>query len=144
MTDFVQRCDAAEIAQVLAAAAQPQSRLVLDRELDAVIPEVVRITTASLWQLSLWREPGEGLTKTLQAVSPDRRQWDRGCQRHWLGDGSVIEPLELISAQQREALDVRLFSAVAMPPRDVGMALMPDLQQIKPKARPVQRRRVKA
>lgn len=138
------RCDAAEIADVLVAAAQPKSWLVLDQPLEGVVPEVIRITTASLWQLSLWREPGEGLTSTLQAVSPDLRQWDWGCQRHWLGDGSVIEPLELIGAQCREALDVRLFSAVAMPPRDVGMALMPDLQQIKPKARPVQRRRVKA
>lgn len=140
----MKRCDAAEIAQVLAAAAQPNSRLVLDRPLDAVMPEVVRITTASLWQLVLWREPGIGLTKTLEAVSPDRRSWNRGCQRDWLGDGSVIEPLDLITAQQREALDVRLFSAVEMPPRDVGMAVMPDLERIRPKARPQQRRRVKA
>lgn len=134
------RCDAAEIAQVLAAAAQPKSWLVTTLPLEAVVPEVVRITTAQLWQVALWREPGVGLTRTLQAVSPDLRSWDSGCQRDWAGDGSVIEPLALMTADQREALDVRLFDAVSMPPRDVGMVSLPDVDRIKP----VQRRRVRA
>lgn len=107
------------------------------------MPEVVRITTASLWQLVLWREPGEGLTKTLEAVSPDLRTWERGCQRDWMGDGSVIEPLELISVEQRGALDLRLFDAAAMPAPEQLYVSAPDIQRIRPKARR-RRRRVKA
>lgn len=140
----VRRCDAAEIAAVLTAAARPKSWLVLDQPLEAVVPEVVRITMASLWQLVLWREPGEGLTKTLEAVAPDLRFWERGCQRDWLGDGSVVEPLDLITSQQREALDVRLFDAVAMPSRVVGIVVLADLERITPKAKPQRRRRVPA
>lgn len=137
------RCDAAEIADVLAAAAQPQSWLVLDWPLEAVVPELVRFTTASLWQVELWRRPGDGLVSTCRAVSPDCRTWEWGCQRRWLDNGSVVEPLELIGESACVALDLRLLDAVAKPPRDVGVAFLPDLDRIKPKARPAQRRRVK-
>lgn len=141
--ELPERCDAAEIEAVLVAAAQPESRLILDRPMDVAAPAVVSLTTQKLWRVTLWRMPGAGLTSTLAAWSPDGRDWQLGCQRRWTGDGSSIDPLAALSTEQREALDQRLQRAVCWPQIDEALALVPDLAKVARKSRPAARRRVK-
>lgn len=119
-----QRCDAFDVVEVLIQAAQPESRLLLARPLLSDVSCIAWVTTSSLWRVSLLREPGEGLTQTLDAWAPDGRYWEHGCQRRWVGDGSVIDPLDQLSAEQRVALDVRLMRANCWP--DSGFSPMPD------------------
>ena len=108
-------CTAVQIAAVLREVAQPGSRVVVNRRVQDWGQSEVWLTTASLWTVGLWRTP-EGLVMTQEAVSPDGGRWRHGCQRRWLGDGSVIEPLELIGDELRKQLDARLLKAVALPP----------------------------
>ena len=120
----VERCDAADIAAVLIQAAQPGSRLLISKPLTRDQPCIAWVTTSDLWMVSLWREPGEGLTQTLDAWSPDGRCWERGCQRRWVGDGAVIDPLDQLSREQRVALDERLLRANCWP--QTAWCPMPD------------------
>lgn len=108
-------CTAEEIAVVLREVAQPGSRVVVNRRVQDWGQSEVWLTTASLWSVGLWRKP-EGLVMTQEATSPDGRHWRHGCQRRWLEDGGVIEPLELIGEELRRQLDARLLKAVALPP----------------------------
>lgn len=124
MADELQRCDASDVVEVLIEAAEPESRLLLARPLLSDVSCIAWVTTSSLWRVSLLREPGEGLTQTLDAWAPDGRYWEHGCQRRWLGDGSVIDPLDQMSAEQRVALDLRLMRANCWP--DSGFSPMPD------------------
>lgn len=131
--DGVERCDAAEIHQVLVAAAQPQSRLILDQPLGELhlVSGVVRFTTASLWRLELWCVCRQ-LVMTMQAVAPDGRRWDYGCQRKWDSTGAVIDPLELLSAEEREQLMARLEAAVSWPePHWEEGNVLPDFERRK-------------
>ena len=98
---------------MLAAAAQPGSHLLVEREPDDV-PGPVSFITADLWTCSLWRRVG-WLEWTMQAQAPDGRSWDHGCQRDWTGSGAVIDPLDGLSDRQRVALEHRLITAAAMP-----------------------------
>lgn len=100
---------------VLRDAARPGSLLVVDRPVQDWGEMAVWLTTAKLWGVGLWRSEGQ-LRMTLEATSPDRRRWRHGCQRRWLEDGGVVEPLELLSAQERQQLHERLLRAAAMPP----------------------------
>lgn len=109
------RCDASDVAGVLVQAAERELRLLLTRPLCEVTSSIAWITTESLWRISLWREPGIGLVQTLDALAPDLRSWVHGCQRRWDGDGSVVEPLDALTAQQRCALDARLLRANCWP-----------------------------
>lgn len=111
----VERCDAAELAAVLVQASEPGSKLLLAKPLSAATPCIAWVTTSSLWKLSLWREPGVGLAMTLDGWSPDGRYWERGCQRRWVEDGEVIDPLDQLTAEQRDALDARLMRANCWP-----------------------------
>ena len=108
------RCTAEEIAVVLRDAARPESWVVVNRPVQSWGETAIWMTTASLWKVGLWRDEG-GLQTTLEAVAPDRRHWVHGCQRRWLEDGGVIEPLELIGEEVRRQLDERLLRAVGMP-----------------------------
>jgi hypothetical protein len=108
------RCTAAEIAAVLRDAARPDSWVVVSRPAQEWGESAVRLITAKLWKVALWRNE-QGLQMTMEAVSPDRRHWQHGCERRWLEDGSVIEPLELLSQGERQALDQRLLRAMALP-----------------------------
>lgn len=133
------RCDAAEITAVLAAIAQPQSRIVLDRELDP-FPSPVGVTTDQLWRLLLWRRPPGGAEQTIGVTAPDGRRWEHGCQRWWTTSFEVIEPLDGLTAEQRQQLEQRLQRAVcwpdAEPTKTPVMVLNDEVQQ---KARPVRR-----
>lgn len=137
-----ERCDAAEIAAVLIAAAQPESRLILDRPMDVAAPAVATLTTQKLWRVTLWRMPGAGLTSTLAAWSPDGRDWQLGCQRRWLEDGAVIDPLDELTVDQRDALDARLRRAVCWPQLEETLAMLPleQLEKVSPAKRHVGRR----
>lgn len=110
-----ERCDAAEIAVVLRDVAAPGSRVVVNRPVQRWGATAVWLTSGALWRIGLWREEGAGLITTLEAVSPDRRHWQHGCERRWLEGGEVIDPLELIGERMRQQLDQRLLMAVAWP-----------------------------
>lgn len=103
---------------VLRDAARPGSWVVVNRPVQSWGETAIWMTTASLWKVGLWRNEG-GLQMTLAAVSPDRRDWQLGCQRRWMEDGGVIEPLELIGEEVRRQLDERLLRAVALPMGEV-------------------------
>lgn len=119
---------------MLAAAAQPESRLVLRTPLEA-IPGPIELVTADLWHVDLWRLADGELTWTMCASSPDRRTWHRGCQRHWETTGEVIEPLDFLAPEQRVALRQRLERAVSMPEPEGTTAAVtaPHLDRIRPK-----------
>ena len=120
-------CTAEEIAAVLRGVAQPGSRVVVNRRVQDWGKSLVWLTTGRLWVVGLWRTP-EGLAITQEAASPDGRRWRHGCQRRWLEDGGVIEPLELIGEELRRQLDARLLKAVALPPGPICPLWTPNLQ----------------
>ena len=124
---LLERCTAEEIAVVLREVAQPGSRVVVNRRVQDWGESEVWLTTASLWTVGLWRTP-EGFVTTQEATSPDGRRWRHGCQRRWLEDGGVIEPLELIGDEVRRQLDTRLLKAVAMPPGPMCPMWIPSVQ----------------
>jgi len=99
---------------VLRDAARPGSWVVVNKPVQSWGETAIWMTTASLWSVGLWRSE-DRLQMTLEAISPDRRHWQHGCQRRWLEDGGVIEPLELIGEEARQQLDERLLRAVGMP-----------------------------
>jgi hypothetical protein len=135
------RCTAEEISVVLAAAAQPQSAVILDQPIDPVSGPL-EFTTSALWRVRLWRDATQGLHHTQEAVSPDGRTWQWGCQRNWTTDGNIIEPLDMLTPEQRHQLDVRLQSAVAWPePELIASAVLPLQERVKAKAKPMRRAR---
>jgi hypothetical protein len=119
------RCTAADIAAVLAAAAQPQSRVILDHPLDDLLG-CIRLETDRLWTIELWRD-GAQLQHVMTAQAPDGRTWQRGCQRHWTTTGEVIEPLELLDSAQRMALQQRLAAAVCWPAPEHDDSAAPEM-----------------
>lgn len=126
----VERCDAAKIVAVLAAAAQPGSRLLLDQPIDHLVSGPVRFTTASLWRVSLWCCRGE-LMQTLEATAPDGRTWRYGCQRMWCADGSAIDPVMMLTNRQRNELYERLMAAMSWPePEWETRSTLPDFEAI--------------
>jgi len=140
------RCTAEEIAMVLRDVAKPGSRVVVNRKVQEWGEACVWVTTDRLWRVGLWRRAGEGLVRTLDAVSPDRRDWQWGCQRRWLEDGGVIEPLALLSEMERRALDQRLVNAVGLPSQGVCPMWTPgglegEPGEVKPARKPKKRRK---
>ena len=122
------RCDASEIAAVLVQAAEPESRLLLDAPVCQFTFSTAWMTTSSLWRIGLWRDPEQGLMQTLEAWAPDHRSWVWGCQRRWAGDGSVVEPLDALTAQQRSALEARLLRANCWPQTAICPLHVPGLE----------------
>ena len=112
---------------VLREVARPGSRVVVNRRVQDWGESLVWLTTGRLWVVGLWRTP-EGLAITQEATSPDGRRWRHGCQRRWLEDGGVIEPLELIGEELRRQLDARLLKAMALPPGPICPLWTPNLQ----------------
>lgn len=139
--ELPERCDAAEIKAVLVAAAQPESRLILDRPVQVGTPTVVTFTTQKLWRVTLWRTPAEGLLMTLSGWSPDGRDWQFGCQRRWLDGGEPIDPLLELTFDQRWALDARLRRAVSWPQLEQTLEMLPleRLERVSPAKRHVGR-----
>jgi hypothetical protein len=121
------RCTAEEIAVVLREVAQPGSRVVVNKRVQDWGETSVWLTTGRLWSVTLWRTE-DGLAITEQATSPDGRRWRHGCQRRWLEDGGVIEPLELIGEELRKQLDARLLKAMALPPGPMCPLWIPNTQ----------------
>ena len=107
--------------------AQPGSRVMVNRRVQDWGESLVWLTTGRLWVVGLWRTQ-EGLAITQEAASPDGRRWRHGCQRRWLEDGGVIEPLELIGEELRKQLDARLLKAMALPPGPICPLWTPNLQ----------------
>jgi hypothetical protein len=140
--ELPERCDAAEIKAVLIAAAQPESRVILDRSVEVGVPCVVTMTTQRLWRITLWRTPDQALSQTLAAWAPDGRDWQLGCQRRWLEGGAVIDPLDELTAEQRDALDARLQRAVCWPQLEETLTMLPleKLEKVSPAKRHVGRR----
>jgi hypothetical protein len=69
------------------------------------------------WRIAIWIER-DALGAVHAAVAPDGRDWIYGCQRDdWtLGpDAKILEPLALLSATQRQALEGRLRRASCWP-----------------------------
>jgi hypothetical protein len=128
------RCDAAEIREVLVQAAQPKSRTVLRKRFNG-FQEAVTLITASLWKVELWWAK-DGLVSTVGAVSPDGRTWDYGCQRRWTEDGSVIDPLLLLSEEQRQMLEARIRCAVSLPVFEDAEPIGPVIDRVKAKEKP--------
>jgi len=130
-----ERCTAQQIADVLAATAQPRSRVLLDQPLSD--PEgPLWLVTDRLWSVELWRTAEGHLDRTLSARSPDGATWQRGCQRHWTTSGEVIEPLQLLTAEQLEALEVRLQEAALLPePEGPGASALVFCDRLRPKQR---------
>lgn len=127
----IARCCAHKIKTALITAAHHSSWLLLTRPVDPQMAGSLRFQAASLWRLELWREPGSGLTCTLEAIAPDGRCWQRGCQRDWLGSGEVIDPLDALLSSQRQALDQRLLAAMAWPnPTDPEAWPLPSIAQL--------------
>jgi len=57
-------------------------------------------------------------------------------------DGNIIEPLDMLTPEQRHQLDVRLQSAVAWPePELIASAVLPLQERVKAKAKPMRRAR---
>jgi hypothetical protein len=127
------RCDAAEIREVLVQAAQPKSRTVLRKRFNG-FQEAVTLITASLGKVELWWAK-DGLVSTVGAVSPDGRTWDYGCQRRWIEDGSVIDPLLLLSEEQRQMLEARIRCAVSLPVFNAEF-IDPVIDRVKEKEKP--------
>ena len=90
----------------------------------------MRIELLSLWRIELLLEPGlmvmaapnstgdVALSRVERAAAPDGRCWVYGCQRDdWtLGpDSRLVEPLEFLSGQEREALMEILQQAACWP-----------------------------
>lgn len=86
----------------------------------------MRIELLSLWKIELLLEPVGGpdpeielqLSLVDRAAAPDGRSWVYGCQRDdWtLGPESrVVEPLQFLSGQERQALTEVLQQAVCWP-----------------------------
>lgn len=86
----------------------------------------MRIELLSLWRVELLLEPVDGpgpgmalqLSLVARAAAPDGRCWVYGCQRDdWtLGPESrVVEPLQFLSGQERQALMEILQQAICWP-----------------------------
>jgi hypothetical protein len=111
--------EATEIAAVMIAAAEKNSALLV-RAAPEDVPGPVRfvvVVNYGLWEVTIWRRVG-WLERTLSVRAPDNRSWLRGCQRDWEGNGSIIDPLDGLSRQQRVALEHRLLLAAEMPEQD--------------------------
>lgn len=137
---LLERCTAQQIADVLVATAQPRSRVLLDQPLNDQLPGPIWLVTDRLWSIELWRTAAGQLDRTLSARSPEGHTWQRGCQRHWTTTGEVIEPLQLLTAEQLEALEQRLNGAALWPePEDTGASTLVYADRLRPKRRPRRR-----
>jgi hypothetical protein len=97
----VEPLTAADVAQVLRAAIAAPDAVVLSR------PLVSHGTT------DVWVQGGRVLlvlgddcrpVRVLNAVAPDGRRWECGCQRRWLEDGApVVNPLDEMDVEQLAA-----------------------------------------
>lgn len=112
------RCDAQEIRAALIDAAADGSAIVLRRPFYGEVG-LVEIMCANGWRVGCWCD-GRQLTHVSHAVAPDRRSWDYGCQREWLGIGSVVDPVQLLTDEQRLQLLLRLLAATSLPLDDVA------------------------
>lgn len=78
---------------------------------------LMQLDLVSGWRIAIWIERGD-LGAVHAAAAPDGRDWIYGCQRDdWtLGpDAKILEPLGLLSAAQRQALEERLRRANCWP-----------------------------
>ncbi len=85
------------------------------------------------WRIAIWIER-DVLGVVQSATAADGRNWIYGCQRDdWtLGPAArILEPLGLLSARQRQALEARLRRACCWPaPEPIDGGWMPPLHQV--------------
>jgi hypothetical protein len=55
------------------------------------------------WRLTVAFSGGE-LDHTVMVESPGGRTWHWGSQRYWLEDGRVLDPVDLLAKEERDAL----------------------------------------
>ena len=141
----VPRCCATEIAERLKLLAASEAFLA-DRPWQQIWWGVMRLDLVSGWRLEIWIERDQ-LGSCQAAMAPDGRDWIHGCQRDdWtLGpDAKVLDPMALISAPCRLALEQRLRAAICWPPPALcgpaPLVSLADLQRVSSQGRSKARR----
>lgn len=77
------------------------------------------------WRVLLALDQNCWPVQVLEAVAPDGRRWEWGCQRHWLVDGApVVSPLDLMAVEQ--LVDVMPLMGV-LPAGEIGW---PDFEAV--------------
>jgi hypothetical protein len=66
-------------------------------------PDQCQFLACNGWQLTVSFKAGE-LDHTVMVESPGGRTWHWGRQRYWLEDGRVLDPVDLLTAEERKAL----------------------------------------
>jgi hypothetical protein len=120
----VPRCAAAEIAQVIKRLLAGEAFLAR-RSWEGIWWGEMHLDLASGWQLQITLEQ-DRLGALRWALAPDGRCWEYGCQRDdWtLGPASrIVEPLELLTTEQRQQLEQLLRQAHCWPPPPLPDAL---------------------
>jgi hypothetical protein len=126
----VNRCTAAEVAQVVLRLLDGEAFLA-QRSWEEIWWGEMQLDLASGWQLQIAIERDQ-LGALLQARAPDGRCWEYGCERDdWtLGPASrIVEPLELLTAEQRRLLERLLRQAHCWPPLLPVALPLPDAQR---------------
>ena len=141
----VPRCWATEVAERLKLLAAGEAFLA-DRPWQQIWWGVMRLDLVSGWRLEIWIERDQ-LGSCQAAVAPDGRDWIHGCQRDdWtLGpDAKVLDPMALLSAPCRLALEQRLRAAICWPPPALcgpaPLVSLTDLQRVSSQGRSKVRR----
>lgn len=115
------RCRAEEVADQLRLV-QAGLPFLAERPWQEVGRGRMRIELLNLWLIELLLGPGDDqqlqMTLVDRAAAPDGRCWLYGCQRDdWsLGpDSRIVEPLQFLNNQERQALQKKLQQAVCWP-----------------------------
>lgn len=66
-------------------------------------PDCCQFLASNGWQLTMAFKAGE-LAHTVMVESPGGRTWNWGSQRYWGEDGRVLDPVDLLAKEEREAL----------------------------------------
>lgn len=102
---------------------------------------LMQLDLFSGWRIAIWIER-DALGVVHAATAPDGRDWIYGCQRDdWTQgpDATILQPLDLLSAEQKQDLEARLRRARCWPapePIDGGwMTQLHQLQRFRPRRR---------
>ena len=145
------RCRAQEVAEQLRLVVKGLPFLA-DRSWEEVGWGRLRIELLTLWRVELLQEPDRAagteagawpvaLSRVTWAAAADGRCWDYGCQRDdWtLGpDSRLVEPLQILSAEERIALEALLRNARCWPEpvnAEPLAALVSRVERVRPKQR---------
>lgn len=130
------RCCAAEIAEVLLALLAGEAFLA-DMPWSEIGWGSMRLDLANGWQLQIAIDR-DHLGALQWALAPDGRNWEIGCERDdWtLGpDSQTVEPVGLLSRDQRQQLERMLRQAHCWPPPELQPGLVFPDDWLKPSER---------